>query len=126
LPSRSSIAAPASEALAAILIPWIAILFGWHWSFVFAGALGFVWLFFWLRVSHPLDRHPRVTPAEVALIREGHEAPEESSAKGIQRWLRLAGDRNVWGVILGRALTDPIGWFLCILAAAVSQRRPRI
>jgi MFS transporter, ACS family, hexuronate transporter len=98
-------------ALAAILIPWIAILFGWHWSFVFAGALGFVWLFFWLRVYHPLDRHPRVTPAEVTLIREGHEAPEKSSAKGIQRWLRLAGDRNVWGVILGRALTDPIGWF---------------
>jgi ACS family hexuronate transporter-like MFS transporter len=31
--------------------------------------------------------------------------------RGIQRWLSLARNRNAWGVILGRALTDPIWWF---------------
>lgn len=59
-------------ALAALMIPWIALAFGWRWSFVFSGMLGFLWLFVWLRVYHPLDRRPRVTQQEVAFIRAGH------------------------------------------------------
>ncbi len=98
-------------ALAAILIPWIAISFGWHWSFVFSGGLGFIWLFLWLRVYHPLDRHPRVTVEETAFIRAGHEQVPEIKRSLPQRWLHLARNRNLWGVVLGRALTDPIGWF---------------
>lgn len=34
-----------------------------------------------------------------------------SPARGVRRWLQLAGNRNVWGIVLGRALTDPIWWF---------------
>jgi ACS family hexuronate transporter-like MFS transporter len=98
-------------ALAALVIPWIAIAFGWRWSFVFSGTLGFVWLAAWLHVYHPLDRHPRVTTEEVALIHAGQERALRSERKGISRWLHLLKDRNVWGVVLGRALTDPIWWF---------------
>jgi ACS family hexuronate transporter-like MFS transporter len=98
-------------ALAALVIPWIALAYGWRWSFVFSGLLGFVWLVLWLRVYRPLDRHPRVTPEEVALIRAGQDVPRTSSARGLQRWLDLARNRNVWGIVLGRALTDPIWWF---------------
>jgi MFS transporter, ACS family, hexuronate transporter len=98
-------------ALAALVIPWIAIEFGWRWSFIFSGILGFVWLAMWLRVYHPLDRHPRVTPAEVALIHAGQDTPRDSARHGLGRYLDLAGNRNVWGIVLGRALTDPIWWF---------------
>ncbi len=98
-------------ALAALIIPWIAIAFGWRSAFVFSGLLGFIWLFMWLRIYHPLAKHPRVTPEEVALIRAGQDAPEVSPARGVRRWLQLAGNRNVWGIVLGRALTDPIWWF---------------
>ena len=98
-------------ALAALIIPVIALLFGWRWSFVFSGALGFFWLFLWLRIYHPLDRHPRVTPEEVALIRAGQTMPQKSKEKGLQRWLGLTSNRNVWGIVLGRAFTDPIWWF---------------
>jgi ACS family hexuronate transporter-like MFS transporter len=98
-------------ALAALLIPWVALAFGWRWSFVFSGLLGFVWLALWLRVYHPLDRHPRVTPEEVALIRTGQDVPRTSTGRGLQRWLDLLRSRNVWGIVLGRALTDPIWWF---------------
>ena len=101
----------AGGALAALVIPWIALAFGWRWSFVFSGMLGFVWLAVWLRVYHPLDRHPRVTKQEVALIRAGHEIEAKSERKGLSRWLHLAKSRNVWGIVLGRALTDPIWWF---------------
>jgi ACS family hexuronate transporter-like MFS transporter len=98
-------------ALAALIIPWIAIAFGWRWSFVFSGLLGFVWLFAWLRIYHPLDRHPRVSTQEVAFIHAGQQMAPQSQEKGVQRWLRLARNRNVWGIVLGRALTDPIWWF---------------
>ena len=98
-------------ALAALVIPLIALAFGWRWSFVASGLLGFAWLVMWLRVYHPLERHPRVTAEEVAYIRAGQEAPRTSGEKRLRRWLRLARDRNVWGVVLGRSLTDPIWWF---------------
>jgi len=98
-------------ALAAMIIPWIAIVFGWRWSFVFSGALGFVWLAMWLYMYHPLYKHPRVTAEEVALIRAGQEVFQPSHGRGIRKWLALAKSRNVWGIVLGRALTDPIWWF---------------
>lgn len=98
-------------ALAALIIPWIALVFGWRWSFVFSGALGFVWLALWLHVYHPLSRHPRVRPEEVALIRSGQEMPSTSKEKGVRRWVEVLKSRNAWGIVLGRALTDPIWWF---------------
>jgi ACS family hexuronate transporter-like MFS transporter len=98
-------------AVAALSIPLIAIEFGWRSAFVFSGAIGFVWLLMWLRVYHLLDDHPRVTPEEVALIRAGQDVPVASAQRGVARWLNLAGNRNVWGIVLGRALTDPIWWF---------------
>ena len=96
---------------AALIIPWIALLFGWRWSFVFSGALGFVWLFLWLYVYHPVDSHPRITPEETALIRAGQEVPLRSQRRGWQRLLALTKSQSFWGIVLGRALTDPIWWF---------------
>src|ERR1700712_1493483 len=51
-------------AVAALAIPWIALAFGWQRAFVCSGLLGLVWLFLWLRIYHPLDEHPTVTPQE--------------------------------------------------------------
>jgi ACS family hexuronate transporter-like MFS transporter len=98
-------------AVAAVVIPIIALAFGWRWAFVFSGVLGFIWLAMWLRVYHPLDRHPRVKAEEISLIRAGQDVPRVSAQPGPQRWLGLVRDRNVWGIVLGRALTDPIWWF---------------
>jgi MFS transporter, ACS family, hexuronate transporter len=98
-------------ALAALTIPWIAIALGWRWAFVVAGSLGLVWVVLWLWVYHPLDKHPRVTREEVALIEAGQDAPTSSPERGVRRWLALGKNRNVWGIVLGRALTDPIWWF---------------
>jgi MFS transporter, ACS family, hexuronate transporter len=98
-------------ALAALVIPWIALWLGWRWSFVFSGALGFVWLFAWLRIYRPPERHPRISAEERALILAGQETPQRSNEPKLRQWAQLAKDRNVWGTVLGRALTDPIWWF---------------
>jgi ACS family hexuronate transporter-like MFS transporter len=97
-------------AIAALSIPLIAIRFGWHAAFFFSGVLGFIWLAVWLSVYQPLNRHPRVTEDEREYIRSG-QSIYSSKEKGRQRWLQLLRDRNVWGIVLGRSLTDPIWWF---------------
>jgi ACS family hexuronate transporter-like MFS transporter len=97
--------------VAALALPVVALAFGWRASFAVSGLVGFIWLLVWLRVYHPLDRHPRVTQEELTLIRAGQDAPEVSPQRGVRRFLVLLRDRNVWGIVLGRALTDPIWWF---------------
>jgi len=98
-------------AIAALVIPWIAILLGWRYAFVLSGVLGFIWLAVWLSVYYPLSRHPRLTPEERSLILAGHDTAMVSPQKGVARWLSLAKQPNVWGIVIGRSLTDPIWWF---------------
>lgn len=98
-------------ALAALLIPLIAIAIGWRWAFVASGALGFVWVAVWLAVYKPLKSHPKVSAQEVRLIREGSDFVSVPAERGWGRYRALLKDRNVWGVVLGRSLTDPIWWF---------------
>jgi ACS family hexuronate transporter-like MFS transporter len=35
----------------------------------------------------------------------------KSSGQGVNRWINLAKNSNVWGIVFGRALTDPLWWF---------------
>ncbi|MGH9327142.1 MAG: MFS transporter [Terriglobia bacterium] len=98
-------------ALAALAIPWIALTLGWRWAFVFSGVIGLFWLFLWLHIYYPPDHHPRVTPEEIALIHAGQEMGSKSGGQGVQRWFDLAKNSNVWGIVFGRALTDPLWWF---------------
>jgi MFS transporter, ACS family, hexuronate transporter len=98
-------------AIAAVVMPVLSTLIGWRWSFAFSGALGFVWLIAWLRIYHPITSHPRLSAHELATIRAGQDPRSISSPRNLARWLSLLRDRNVWGTVLGRALTDPIWWF---------------
>jgi ACS family hexuronate transporter-like MFS transporter len=98
-------------AIAAIAVPWVAILLGWRYAFVLSGILGLLWLAAWLYFYHPLERHPRVRPEERALIAAGRDTATVSARRGVGRWLTLLKQSNVWGIVLGRSLTDPIWWF---------------
>ena len=98
-------------AVAALAIPWIAIAVGWRWAFVASGTLGLFWVVMWLWIYHPLDKHPKVTPQEVALIHAGRDVASQSIERGVRKWVALLKNRNVWAIVLGRALTDPIWWF---------------
>ena len=53
------------------LIVWMQLRFGWQATFLVLGAAGFVWLALWLSLYEVPERHPRLTPEEYALIREG-------------------------------------------------------
>jgi len=91
---------------APLLVPVIALRWGWQWAFVATGGLGFVWLVAWLAIYRDPDRHPRVSKEELAWIRSD---PVESEAA--VPWLRLLKHRQTWAFVLGKFLTDAIWWF---------------
>ena len=92
--------------VAPLVVPWVALKWGWQWAFIATGALGFVWLLFWLPIYRDPEHHPRLSAAELAYIRSDPQERSEAIP-----WLSLLGHRQAWAFILGKFLTDPIWWF---------------
>ena len=88
-----------------LVVPWITLSFGWYWAFIATGALGFIWLAFWLPLYHRPDEHPRLGAAELALIRSDPPDPPAHVP-----WSKLLGYRQTWAFMIGKFLTDPIWW----------------
>ena len=88
-----------------LIVPWIAVNWGWPWAFVGTGMLGFIWLAAWCTVYRPPDSHPRVSAAELAYIRSD---PIEAESK--IPWRRLLAHRQTWAFAIGKFMTDPIWW----------------
>lgn len=91
---------------APLTVPYIALHYGWEWAFILTGAVGFLWLFFWLPIYRRPEEHPRLSPAELAYIRSD---PPEATTK--IPWARLLPHRQTWAFALGKFLTDPVWWF---------------
>ena len=70
---------PLGGAIAGPVVGLMAVTLGWRVSFVVIGALGFIWLLFWLaRVSEAPRQHPSITPEELREI-EGDRLVEATS-----------------------------------------------
>jgi ACS family hexuronate transporter-like MFS transporter len=89
------------------LVPWITYHFGWSMTFVFTGALGFLWLGAWLALYRRPEEHRRVSKLELAHIRSD---PGEAAASEV-RWRRLIAFRQTWAIAIARLLTDPV-WYI--------------
>jgi ACS family hexuronate transporter-like MFS transporter len=92
------------------LITWVVVHFGWREAFVATGALGFVWLTAWLAIFRPPHEHPHITPEELAHIREDGQARSAEGGAGL-RWIDLFRYRQLWALVAGRILSDPVWWF---------------
>ncbi len=101
-----------------LTVPWITVHWGWRWAFLITGALGFVWLIFWLLLYRKPEEHPRVSPAELAYIRSD---PAEATTK--IKWLSLLPLRQTWAFVMGRFMIDPIWWFYLFWVPDFLQRR---
>jgi len=109
-------------AIAPLLVLWLFRTFGtWRPVFVLTGALGFIWLLLFRRLYHPPESHPWISAEERAYILADRD-PIESAADGTPAdgaaaagpvsAERLLGLRQTWGIILGKALTDPVWFFI--------------
>jgi MFS transporter, ACS family, hexuronate transporter len=91
--------------VAPLAVPWIAITYGWQWAFIITGALGFIWLAFWLLTYRRPEEHPKLSAAELTHIQSD---PAEPTTK--IPWGRLFPHRQTWAFAIGKFLTDPIWW----------------
>ncbi len=83
--------------IAPLLIPFIALNYGWQWAFIMTGALGFIWVIFWLLI------YKKPTP-EVAI-----STPIITSKKS---WKQVVFKKETLTICLVRFISDPTWWFL--------------
>ena len=79
-----------------LIIPAVALSFGWRASFVFVGAVGITWAVVWLFAARHLPRSADVTSA----------VRNEGGAGTILT------DRRTWAIAIAKALSDQVWWLL--------------
>lgn len=96
---------------APLLVPWIVSAYGWEEAFVATGAIGFIWLVFWLIFYDIPSKQKRLGQAEYDYIHsDNDDAPAEVNEKPLQ-WSKLLFIRQTWVFICGKFFTDPIWYF---------------
>jgi MFS transporter, ACS family, hexuronate transporter len=91
--------------LCLLLVPWIYARLGWEKTFYVTGATGYLWLLAWWWLYERPEKHPRVSPAELAHINRDQPVVEK---KTHVPWLALLRYRAVWayvfaGILAGHA-----------------------
>lgn len=92
--------------LTPLLVPWLALTYGWPMAFYVTGALGLLWLLAWWAFYCNPEDHPRLSPAERAHIQQ---APEPPAVKLPYR--ELLTHRATWAYAAVQFLTSPVWWF---------------
>ena len=93
--------------VAPLTVPWIATHLGWRWAFILTGAIGLLWLVFWLPVYRRPEQHPKVSRAELDHIQS--DPPDPPAMK--VPWVSLIPHRQTSAFAIGKYLTDPVWWF---------------
>jgi len=102
--------------IAPLVVPWIAVTWGWQEAFIITGAIGLIWLVFWqIMYDSPEKKLAKgqLKQAEYDHIMSDKEetvAADGSELKKIS-WFKLLTYRQTWAFFLGKLLTDPIWWF---------------
>lgn len=95
--------AEAGPAIGMPLIAWLLTETGWRLSFVVTGAIGFVWLFFWVKYFRNNPQECTWLPAdERRYIAENTDSEKVSEEKGISSSviLQLLKQKTTWGLAL--------------------------
>lgn len=82
--------------LAPPLIAWITLRHGWRQAFLLPGAVGILWIPFWLLVYRPYS-------AKINL--------DAKAVEPARSWGQLSRERRVWALVLPRLVSDPV-WYL--------------
>lgn len=96
--------------IAPVLVPWILGAYGWRHAFIWTGALGFIWIIFWLVYYEIPARQKRLKQAEFDYIHSDTDEQDLAPKKGVS-WVKLLGIRQTYAFVVGKLLTDPIWWF---------------
>jgi len=120
-----------SIALTTPLVAWVVLHTGWRTSFVVFGAMGFVWLIFWLRWFHPPEQCPWLPEEERKYILESRDGTATTTQATAARqsgtgsaFRVLIRQRSMWGLFLAQGCVNYTNYlFLAWLPTYMVQVR---
>lgn len=121
--SIGALIAPATIPLLAQFFRERGIGGGWEMAFVIIGALGFIWMGFWVFMYDKPEKSRYVNAAELEYIHQDDESEtchkEKASSKeeSVSLW-KCFKYRQTWAFITGKFLTDGVWWFFLFWAPA--------
>lgn len=121
--SIGALIAPATIPLLAQFFRERGIGGGWEMAFVVIGALGFIWMGFWVFMYDKPEKSRHVNAAELEYIHQDdeseacHEEKESSKEESVSLW-KCFKYRQTWAFITGKFLTDGVWWFFLFWAPA--------
>jgi MFS transporter, ACS family, aldohexuronate transporter len=86
--------------VAPLVVPWVAVHFGWRAAFLVTGIFSVIWIVWWsMRYRKPQETMDWTRGLVVAPSAE------------VLPWWGLLRYRQAWGFMIGKFLTDPVWWF---------------
>lgn len=97
--------------LAPLTVPWIGKNWGWESAFIIIGAVGFIWVIFWLLFYEKPSEQKRLSKEELEYI----NADKEDVAVDVNApkipWTKLLSYKQTWAFVFGKFMTDGVWWF---------------
>ncbi|WP_239461264.1 MFS transporter [Occallatibacter savannae] len=87
--------------VAPVLVPWVAVHFGWRASFLVTGIFSLVWIVWWS------IQYRKPSQSMDSADGPSFKAPNASEFA----WWRLLQYRQAWAFMVGKFLTDAVWWF---------------
>jgi ACS family hexuronate transporter-like MFS transporter len=95
-----------------LVVPAIAVAFGWKMAFVITGAVGFIWLAFWFLLPRPPKLDPPITSAVTP-----------ATKRRLNDFVQILTDRRAWAIAAAKFLTDFVWAFLLFWGPDLFHKR---
>ncbi len=98
--------------LAPLIVPFLALQYGWRMTFLIIGAFGLVWLIFWFWLYETPDKQKRLGKPEYDHIHSDLDEQQDRATDHVKvPWQRTLAFRPTWAFAIGKFMTDGIWWF---------------
>ena len=100
--------------IAPLTIPVIASKFGWEMAFIIIGALGFIWMGFWVFIYKKPHVNSYVNKAELAYIQQDNDNnPTDAQGLPMRKlsFKECFQYKQTWAFAFGKFMTDGVWWF---------------
>lgn len=102
--------------IAPLSIPLLAKCWGWEMAFIVIGALGFIWMGFWIFIYDAPAKSKHVNEAELTYIEQDRneegilDTGKAEDEKKIPFW-KCFSYKQTWAFAVGKFMTDGVWWF---------------
>ena len=106
--------------IAPLVIPPLAKAMGWEWAFIIIGALGFIWMGFFVKWYDKPEDSKHVNAEELAYIQQDDQVAvtteEQPVAEQSVPFLRCLTFKQTWSFCAGKFFSDGVWWFMLFWA----------